>query len=217
MSKQSTHWIWYLGLGMITASAYAGWAKCAVAQITADGTLPNNSTNIAPLSREELERLSPNHLKPDELKTNDITAVSQQNPNLSGRVNINTPNVDPTRTLTELPAVVVDTSMIVDSTCAAFAGKPGNQFTITGRGGLPPSPNEPLTTDVVWLDTRLPITTAQQHREEIPTPKLPSQPEAVAIVPATGWVFNGKGQVTLISSASHTTSLKSSAASCPQR
>jgi filamentous hemagglutinin family protein len=44
MSKKSTRWIWYLGLGMMIASAYAGWAKCAIAQITPDGTLPNNST-----------------------------------------------------------------------------------------------------------------------------------------------------------------------------
>jgi filamentous hemagglutinin family protein len=58
MSKKSTRWGWYLGLGMMIASAYAGWAKCAIGQspvpsaiaqippnqITPDGTLPNNST-----------------------------------------------------------------------------------------------------------------------------------------------------------------------------
>ncbi len=48
MSKNSTCWGWYLGLGMMIASAYAGWANCALAQIppnqiTPDGTLPNNS------------------------------------------------------------------------------------------------------------------------------------------------------------------------------
>ena len=57
MSKKSTRWIWYLGLGMMIASAYAGWAKCAIGQspvpsaiaqippnqISPDSTLPNNS------------------------------------------------------------------------------------------------------------------------------------------------------------------------------
>jgi len=57
MSKKSTRWGWYLGLGMMIASAYAGWAKCAIGQspvpsaiaqippnqISPDSTLPNNS------------------------------------------------------------------------------------------------------------------------------------------------------------------------------
>ena len=53
MSRETTCWGWYLGLGMTISTAIGfatalwaigGWAKCAVAQITPDGTLPNNST-----------------------------------------------------------------------------------------------------------------------------------------------------------------------------
>jgi large exoprotein involved in heme utilization and adhesion len=117
----------------------------------------------------------------------------------------------------ELPTVVLDTSNQVDTSCAAFANGEGNQFTVTGRGGLPPSPYEPLSTDVVWSDTRLPTATAREDREHTPSAKPTSKPEAVAIVPATGWVFNGKGQVTLISHASSAASLGSTTASCPQR
>ena len=144
--------------------------------------------------------------------TNDINASSQFG--LAGSVNINRPDVEPNLTLPELSTVLVDTSLLVNTGCAAFANSQGNSFTITGRGGLPPSPNEPLSPDVVWSDTRLPKITAQ--RDQVTTP--PSSDSHVgAIVPATGWVFNGKGQVTLISHASRTPGLGSTAAKCPKQ
>ncbi|BAY48426.1 filamentous hemagglutinin family outer membrane protein [Scytonema sp. HK-05] len=128
---------------------------------------------------------------------NDIDASSDFG--LAGSVNINRPDVEPNLILPELPTLLVDTSALVNTGCAAFANSQGNSFTITGRGGLPPSPYEPLSPDVVWSDTRIPNITAQ--RSQITTPP-PSDSHVAAIVPATGWVFNGKGQVTLISNAS---------------
>ncbi|MCX7597197.1 MAG: hypothetical protein N2235_26305, partial [Fischerella sp.] len=57
-------------------------------------------------SRAELERLlnttEPAQLDPNKLPTNDITAISQQNPTLSGTVTINTPDINPSQGLTEL-------------------------------------------------------------------------------------------------------------------
>ncbi|NEQ28354.1 MAG: S-layer family protein [Microcoleus sp. SIO2G3] len=134
----------------------------------------------------------------------DINATSQAGPQFDGTVIINNPNVDPSRGLVELPIVVADVSAPIDTGgCAAFAGSGGNQFIVTGRGGLPPSPYEPLSTDVVWLDTRLADITSQQQRSEKPSTKPSSKDDAVKIVPATGWVFDGKGHVTLISHASN--------------
>ena len=144
--------------------------------------------------------------------TNDINASSQFG--LPGTVNINRSGVEPNLILPELSTLLVDTSVLVDTGCAAFANSQGNSFTITGRGGLPPSPYEPLSPDVVWSDTRLPNITTQ--RNQVTTPP-PSDSHVAAIVPATGWVFNGKGQVTLISNASRTASLASTAAQCPKR
>lgn len=143
--------------------------------------------------------------------TNDIDASSQFG--LAGSVNINRPDVEPNLTLPELSTLLVDTSLLVDTGCAAFANSEGSSFTRTGRGGLPPSPYEPLSPDVVWSDTRLPNITAQ--RNQVTTPP-PSDSHVGAIVPATGWVFNGKGQVTLISHASRTPGLGSTAAKCPK-
>ncbi|MBR8841205.1 MAG: S-layer family protein, partial [Stigonema ocellatum SAG 48.90 = DSM 106950] len=148
--------------------------------------------------------------------TNVITAISQQNPDLSGTVQINTPNVDPSRGLVQLPTKSADSLKLIDRSCTAFEGTQGSSFVVSGRGGLPPSPDEPLSADAVWSDTRLQAYTAQQHSAEKPAAKPHSkhEPEPVAILPATGWVFNGKGEVTLISTASNPTGHSSTPATC---
>lgn len=145
--------------------------------------------------------------------TNDIDASSEFG--LAGSVNINRPEVEPVTGLLELPISVVDVSGLVDTSCAAFANSETNKFIVTGRGGLPPSPNEPLSTDVVWSDTRLPKITAQRSQTVSTTPRSKKHP--VKIAPATGWVFNGKGEVMLISHAPHANGLGSTSATCYQR
>ncbi|MEC4879839.1 MAG: filamentous hemagglutinin N-terminal domain-containing protein [Scytonema sp. PMC 1070.18] len=142
----------------------------------------------------------------------DITASSEFG--FSGTVSINTPDVDTNLGLVDLPTVLADNSNIIDTGCAAFAQGTGNEFIVTGRGGLPPSPNEPLNTDVVWSDTRLTSITSEQQTSEKPTHLPPSQADLKEIVPATGWVFNGKGEVTLISHVSNSNGVRTTSASC---
>jgi len=129
----------------------------------------------------------------------DITASSTGG-GINGTVNLNISGIDPSRGLVALPAVVVDNSRLIAQGCAAGDGTTGSKFIVTGRGGLPPNPGEPLSSDAVWSDARLPTVTIKKHRAQITAPK-PSSPAAVPIVPATGWVFNGKGEVTLTASA----------------
>lgn len=129
------------------------------------------------------------------------TGVNSQS---NGIVKISTPDTDPSRALTILPTVTEETPKLVSSSCAAFneaAG--GNNFIITGRGGLPPSPSDPLNSDVVWTDTRLPVTITQQQQPKKDTAQKSSHPKPIAIVPATGWVLNSKGEIVLISSATN--------------
>ncbi|MBO3458178.1 filamentous hemagglutinin N-terminal domain-containing protein [Aetokthonos hydrillicola Thurmond2011] len=143
-----------------------------------------------------------------------ITATGA-NFQLNGTVQINTPEVDPSHGLVTLPTVSEKPPKLVDSNCRAFneiAG--GSNFTITGRGGLPPSPYEPLTSDAIWSDTRLPQTTAHKNQPNRHAAQI--KPKPIEIVPATGWVFNGKGEVTLISSVLNTTS-SGTQTSCPAR
>ncbi|MBD2772786.1 filamentous hemagglutinin N-terminal domain-containing protein [Iningainema tapete] len=200
----------------ITANAFSG----------AGGRIEINSLGVFGIeerSQEDLRgllRTTDLNLLPERSPTNDITAFSATNPVLNGQVTINTPDVDPSRGLVQLPEVVVNTPELVASGCAAFADVGGSSFTVTGRGGLPLSPDQPLSNDVVWTDTRLPIGNGENQRVSNTTthqkPQKNDSPaqrfrqhtatgDRITMTPATGWVFNGKGEVTLISSASNAT------------
>ncbi|MEH2412685.1 filamentous hemagglutinin N-terminal domain-containing protein [Nostoc sp.] len=162
------------------------------------GTVKINATKIfgiASLTSEDLKRLRPTDSDPSKLQTNDITAISQISPNLSGIVEINTVDVDPYRgLLINLPAVPVDTQ--VSQVCQARTTQNQNSFTITGRGGLPRNPYDLLSpnavlVDWVTLDPRgeNPVSTDVSNQATSPTP--------APIVEAQGWVRNAKGEIVL--------------------
>ncbi|MBP5971802.1 filamentous hemagglutinin N-terminal domain-containing protein [Brasilonema sp. CT11] len=159
-----------------------------------------------PLTGAQLRILNANS-NPRELLTNDISAVSQQGgPQLDGQITINNPDVDPSNGLVFLPTDVSDPSNQIAQGCAAFDQANASDFKVTGRGGLPPSPDETLSSDAVWEDTRLLATTAQRLDSKTTATKPKSESDdAVNITPATGWVFNGKGEVTLVSQTPNAT------------
>jgi filamentous hemagglutinin family protein len=134
--------------------------------------------------------------------TSDITASSQFGQ--SGTVNISTPGTDPGRDTTELPNATTDASNQISQTCSANNRQ--NKLTVTGRGGLPPNANEPLTSDVVWQDAR--AAGSQPAVSSTPTP-------AKLAPPAVGWVFDGKGKVTLIAAGNEGQPTKTSVV-CPK-
>ena len=115
------------------------------------GRLTINAQGIywfTPRTRADLQRLlgttNPLLLDPQRLSTNDITSFSQSNPNIANQVFINTPGIDPSRGLQQLPVSLVDPSNRIDQKCAAGSGFRRSSFTVTGRGGLPENPLEPL-------------------------------------------------------------------------
>jgi large exoprotein involved in heme utilization and adhesion len=141
----------------------------------------------------------------------DITASSTGG-GINGVVDINTLEIDPSRGFIDLPTNVVNTSRLVAQNCSAF-GKGGSEFTVTGRGGLPDSPDDFLSSDVVWSDTRL--TTLPVSTNSRVTPSVRKTSSGVAIIPATGWVFNEKkGEVTLIASSSSSSGVGSNQVKC---
>ncbi len=86
-----------------------------------------------------------------------------------------------------------------------------NKVTVTGRGGLPPSPHEPLSSDVVWSYTRLPSMGSRENPEGVTEHRLSktsvpmhSQSKALEIVPEEGWLLNNKGEVVPITQSAHT-------------
>ncbi len=124
-----------------------------------------------------------------------ITATGA-NPQLNGTVQINTPDVDPSRGLVPLKIDVVDVARLVDDNICARTAK--SSFTYTGRGGLPPSPNNALNSDVVWEDwqlTTVPRGTQEKGHRNRGGENNSSRPNQ--IVEAQGWIINQNGEVEL--------------------
>lgn len=138
-------------------------------------------------TREDLQRLlNPiNPLDPQRLQTNDITAFSQANPTIdTGSVAVQTPDLDPTQGVTALPNDFTDSSQLIAATCPADEE---SSFAITGRGGLPEDPRQPLMGQVVWQDERGGAE-AGEAREE----------GEGAIAEAQGWIVDRTGTVVLV-------------------
>ncbi|MEC4812035.1 MAG: filamentous hemagglutinin N-terminal domain-containing protein [Scytonema sp. PMC 1069.18] len=174
----------------ITANAFSG----------SGGRVSIKATDIfgiAPLSRQDLERLRPDDLDPNQLLTNDITAISQTNPTLSGTVELNRPEVDVNSGLVELPSVPVDTEVASGCNSPNYAQ---SSFIITGRGGLPSNPKDVLTPDAIEVDwVSLNPNINNYKSPSISTNPTKHTPET--IVEATGWTFNAKGEVVLTANA----------------
>ncbi|MEH1963617.1 MAG: S-layer family protein [Nostoc sp.] len=180
----------------ITANAYTGKG----------GTVTINATKIfgiASLTSEDLKRLRPNDSDPGKLQTNDITAISQISPNLSGIVKINTVDVDPYRgLLINLPAVPLDTQ--VSQVCQARRTQNQTSFTITGRGGLPRNPYDLLSPNAVLVDW---VTLDPKGENHVSTDvsNQATSPTPAPIVEAQGWVRNAKREIVLTADAPTTT------------
>jgi filamentous hemagglutinin family protein len=130
------------------------------------------------------------------------------NPELSGIVEIFTPNVDPNAGLVNLPENVVDSTKLVASSCRQ-SNEEGSVFVVTGKGGLPSSPNEPLLNEATWVDLR-PIEQKSRGVQAKIIPSIPREENyqvatTKQIVEAQGWMVNSKGEVVLVAQASKVT------------
>jgi large exoprotein involved in heme utilization and adhesion len=127
------------------------------------------------------------------LRDSEITASSELG--IDGIVETNTPEVDPSRGIVELPKQVVDPSELIAQN-ACERGKE-SEFFITGKGGLPASPNQLLEVDVTEVELVEPAweeTTPSESDQETRQPSANQQ----SIIPARGWIRNEKGQVVLV-------------------
>ncbi|GAB1544454.1 hypothetical protein NUACC21_71300 [Scytonema sp. NUACC21] len=149
--------------------------------------------------------------------TSDITAIGKT-PELNGTVQVNTPDIDPSQGLVPLTVEVVDVGRLVDdNVCARTAN---SSFIYTGRGGLPPSPNNTLNSDTVWEDWRLTAVPRgrggvteggsegerERRREGVRGGENLRNRDFVntpidEIVEAQGWVVNPYGDVILVANA----------------
>ena len=135
---------------------------------------------------------------------NDITSTSERGSSFSGEVVLNTPGVDPTSGLTELPASLVDAEAILANDLCGFENNRiagGSSFTITGKGGLPPTRLDPVinTDRTVGWRTRPGIASSRRQQLQQQANVRPPQPvpEKKVIIEAQGWVTAKDGTIIL--------------------
>ncbi|HIK09790.1 MAG TPA: filamentous hemagglutinin N-terminal domain-containing protein [Oscillatoriaceae cyanobacterium M33_DOE_052] len=164
--------------GDITANAYEG----------SGGVIKIDSLGIFGL--ENRQQLTPN---------SDITAFSQENPQLSGDITINSPEIN-TSGLVDLPKNFLDVTGLVDRDLCRIADR-GSSFIITGRGGLPPNPAETLNSNTVaveWANIS-PSSGSGNDTKESHLPQ--NRASRDIIVEAQGWTVDKDGIVILTATA----------------
>ncbi len=134
--------------------------------------------------------------RPRQTPFNDITASSDFG--IAGVVTIDRPDVDPSRGLASLPTNLVDATGLIDRQCAPASTSTESSFTITGRGGLPPNPNETLGEEDLLQDLGSPVTTSnQQLSGKQPDQKVASFKTPKPLVEAQSWIIGPDGNVNL--------------------
>ncbi|MEG4942723.1 S-layer family protein [Microcoleus sp. F4-D5] len=135
-------------------------------------------------------QVSPTSLLP----SSDIAAISQSGgPALQGAVTFSSFGVNPAQGLVELPQNLVNpAALIAANPCIRGAE---NEFTVTGRGGLPPSPHDTLSSnssEFNWVEPAL------GESQRVEGQRASIEIGSKQIIPAQGWVMDDRGQVTLL-------------------
>ena len=162
-------------------------------------------------------------LDPIQLPTSDITAISQSGSGLSGEIVLNTPDVDPSRGNIELPSTFEDTPTLASACSARLDTDTArrSEFVLTGRGGLPTAPDDPIDGSrpiTPWVDREisdvdspnggvslhnvngLPEQSAQ-HPIAAASLGEATNHEPTEIIEAQGWVMNHAGHTVLVAQA----------------
>lgn len=132
-------------------------------------------------------------------RISDITASSERG--VQGVVTINTPDVDPNRGLVVLASEPVRAQL--DQRCQGGRQTGSSRFVETGRGGLPPAPEEIGSGSATWIDWRSPTDFANSEVLEdqavlsaVSQSTLPSP-----IIEAQGWIVSANGEIVLTADA----------------
>lgn len=117
----------------------------------------------------------------------------------TGAVELVIPGVGPSRGSVNLPAVPIDIELV--QACQPGGSQASSKFIISGRGGKPPSPSDPPSSDTVLADW-ITLDPELEESRSGPTPATnPTSQTPAPLVEAQGWVRNSKGQVVLTAQA----------------
>lgn len=131
----------------------------------------------------------------------DITASSEFG--TEGVVAIDAPDLNPNRTLVNLPTQTITTEVV--QACTPSPNRAQSEFVITGRGGLPPTPSEVLSNEAIEVDWVSLDDQSTQAWESKPDSLLnPTGEDYVRdrIIEAQGWIVGSDGKVVLTAQAS---------------
>lgn len=130
----------------------------------------------------------------------DITASSDKGPEFNGIISINAP-INFTQNIAKLPTELADPSRQISQNCSptGAASREENQFIITGKGGLPTNPNEPLQGDFVITNW---VTLSYDKKSTSTTTEVVSRSPQQTIVEAQSWIIDEQGQIVLTVAAS---------------
>lgn len=184
----------------IIANAFGG--NGGKIKITANRIL--GFQNRGKLSREQLENLTSNHIS-------DISAGSDVGQN--GEVSLNTLSIDPSQGLVALPTTLVDTSRLIAQSCGSSnVAKGRSEFVITGRGGLPPSPDDTLKAGAISPEWVVNNTASNSNNSaNMPETNLiqSSSNTSDTLVEAVGMVRSANGDIVLTAQPTTATELQS--------
>ena len=132
-----------------------------------------------------------------ELPSSDIAAISQSSgPALQGTVTFSASGVNPAQGLVELPQnIVAPAALIAANPCTKGTE---SAFTVTGKGGVPPSPHDTLSSAAsgwTWVEE---AGSSATHNVRDLTDRAPREIPDREVVPARGWVVNARGEVMLV-------------------
>ncbi|MEG3941707.1 filamentous hemagglutinin, partial [Microcoleus sp. S36b_A3] len=109
---------------------------------------------------------------------------------------------NPAQGLVELPQNLVDRAALIAANPCLEGGE--NEFTVTGKGGVPPSPNDTLSSPpspFPWVEEAGSSATSNVRDLMDVTDRGKKEEGEIRdreVVAARGWVVNAKGEVTLV-------------------
>ncbi|XZN93526.1 MAG: filamentous hemagglutinin N-terminal domain-containing protein [Microcoleus sp.] len=124
--------------------------------------------------------------------TSDITATSLAGPQLDGQVLLNTPDIDPTQGLVQLPKTIANPDAIAQICPNQRQSRTDKTFTRIGRG-LPANPGETPDNGSSAVGLADAVAPVQQRTRTAPPQQVgaPNRP----MLSAQGWAINSKGEV----------------------
>ncbi|MEB3308743.1 MAG: S-layer family protein [Snowella sp.] len=125
-----------------------------------------------------------------------------------GVISINRIDVDPQSSLLNLPMEVIDPRNLIVQACGQGGDFSRGTFYITGRGGLPPNPQQSLETHTGLTDLGYPNTNIKPPADSFPKnpqftppPSKSSTLKTKSIIEAQGWRKDPHGNIVLTAQA----------------